>query len=98
MLRIFIGWDSRFPEPADVLRYSLLKYSSVSLDIRYLKLAELSLGRPVDPLASPLPEATDVGVLSAAYVLFTAVLGPVAAKHANRLADLRLFSLLAARS
>jgi len=52
----------------------------------------------VASLASPLPEATDVGVLSAAYVLFTAVLGPVAAKHANRLADLRLFSLLAARS
>ena len=52
MLRIFIGWDSRFPEPADVLRYSLLKYSSISLDIRYLKLNELSLGRAVDPLAS----------------------------------------------
>lgn len=52
MLRIFIGWDSRFPEPADVLQYSLLKYSSIPLDIRYLKLTEISLGRPVDPLAS----------------------------------------------
>ena len=33
MLRIFIGWDSRFPEPADVLRYSLLKHSSIPLDM-----------------------------------------------------------------
>lgn len=52
MLRIFIGWDSRFPEPADVLRYSLLKYASIPLDIRYLKLSELGLQREVDPLAS----------------------------------------------
>ena len=52
MLRIFIGWDSRFPEPADVLRYSLLKHSSIPLDIRYLKLDELGLDRTVDPLAS----------------------------------------------
>ena len=52
MLRIFIGWDSRFPEPADVLRYSLLKHSSIPLDIRYLKLDELKLNRTHDPLAS----------------------------------------------
>jgi len=52
MFRIFIGWDSRFPEPADVLRYSLLKYSSIALDIRYLKLPELGLSRQHDPLAS----------------------------------------------
>ena len=52
MLRIFIGWDSRFPEPADVLRYSLLKYSSIPLDIRYLQLTELDFDREVDPLAS----------------------------------------------
>ncbi len=52
MLRIFIGWDSRFPEPADVLRYSLLKYSSIPLDIRYLKLSELGINRSHDPLAS----------------------------------------------
>ena len=52
MLRIFIGWDSRFPEPADVLRYSLLKYSSIPLDIHYLKLDELKLERAHDPLAS----------------------------------------------
>jgi lipopolysaccharide biosynthesis glycosyltransferase len=52
MLRIFIGWDSRFPEPADVLAYSLRKHSSIPLDIRYLKLPELGLQREVDPLAS----------------------------------------------
>ncbi len=52
MFRIFIGWDSRFPEPAEVLRYSLLKHSSIPLDIRYLKLNELKLNRTHDPLAS----------------------------------------------
>lgn len=52
MLRIFIGWDSRFPEPADVLRHSLLKHSSIPLEIRYLKLDELRLSRQHDPLAS----------------------------------------------
>lgn len=52
MLRIFIGWDSRFPEPADVLSYTLLKHSSIPLEIRYLKLDELKLSRQHDPLAS----------------------------------------------
>lgn len=52
MLRIFIGFDSRFPEPADVLRHSLHKHSSIPLDIRYLKLDELGLRREHDPLAS----------------------------------------------
>ncbi len=52
MFRVFIGWDSRFPEPADVLRYSLTKHSSIPLDIRYLKLDELNLNRQRDPLAS----------------------------------------------
>src|SRR6266446_9472744 len=52
MLRICIGWDSRFPEPADVLRYSLLKHASIPLDIQYLKLDELKLRRVHDPLAS----------------------------------------------
>jgi lipopolysaccharide biosynthesis glycosyltransferase len=52
MLRIFIGWDSRFPEPADVLRYSLIKYASIPLEIRYLKLGELGIDRIYDPLAS----------------------------------------------
>jgi lipopolysaccharide biosynthesis glycosyltransferase len=52
MLRIFIGWDSRFPEPADVLRYSLIKHSSIPLEIHYLKLDDLKLDRTHDPLAS----------------------------------------------
>jgi lipopolysaccharide biosynthesis glycosyltransferase len=52
MLRIFIGWDSRFPEPADVLRYSLLKFASIPIEIHYLKLDQLSLNRAHDPLAS----------------------------------------------
>lgn len=52
MLRIFIGWDSRFPEPAEVLRFSLLRHSSIPLDIRYLKLPQLDFNREVDPLAS----------------------------------------------
>ena len=51
-LRIFIGWDSREPECADVLRYSLEKHSSIPLDIRYLKLPELDFDRPWDPLQS----------------------------------------------
>lgn len=50
MFRIFIGFDSRFPEPAEVLKYSLEKHSSIPLDVRYLKLTELSFQRPLDPL------------------------------------------------
>ncbi len=52
MLRIFIGWDSREAECADVLAASLRKHSSIPLDIRYLKLSELDLNRPDDPLQS----------------------------------------------
>ncbi|MDX1961958.1 MAG: glycosyltransferase [Pirellulales bacterium] len=52
MLRIFIGFDSRFPEPADVLAYSFRKHASIPLEIRYLKLSELGLNRAHDPLAS----------------------------------------------
>jgi lipopolysaccharide biosynthesis glycosyltransferase len=52
ILRIFIGWDSRYPEPADVLRYSLRKHASNELDIRYLRLCELDLARAHDPRAS----------------------------------------------
>jgi lipopolysaccharide biosynthesis glycosyltransferase len=52
MLRIFIGWDSRFPEPAHVLKYSLLKHASIPLDIRYLDLKQLDFERPLDPLQS----------------------------------------------
>lgn len=51
-LRIFIGWDPREAECADVLAYSLRKHATIPLDIRYLKLAELNLNRPLDPLQS----------------------------------------------
>lgn len=51
-LRIFIGFDSREAECSDVLAYSLRAHSSVPLDIRYLKLAELDFDRPGDPLQS----------------------------------------------
>lgn len=50
--RVFIGWDSRFPEPAEVLAYSIKKRSSIDVDIHYLKLSELELNREHDPLAS----------------------------------------------
>ena len=52
MLKIFIGWDSRFPEPADVLSHSLVKNSSIPVEIKYLKLDSLGLNRVHDPLAS----------------------------------------------
>ena len=52
MLKVFIGWDSRFPEPADVLTHSLQKHASIPIDIHYLKLDELGLDRTHDPLAS----------------------------------------------
>ena len=55
-MRIFIGWDSRFPEPALVLEWSLRKHSSIPLDIHFLKYAELQrehgFNREPDPLAS----------------------------------------------
>jgi lipopolysaccharide biosynthesis glycosyltransferase len=52
MLRIFIGWDSREAECADILAHSLHKHSSVPLDVRYLKLDELDFNRHRDPLQS----------------------------------------------
>ncbi len=51
-MKIFIGWDSRFPEPADVLRHSLIRHATIPLQISYLNLAELGLRREHDPLAS----------------------------------------------
>ncbi len=52
MLRVFIGFDSREAECADILKYSLLKHSSIPLDVRYLKLDELDFNRARDPLQS----------------------------------------------
>lgn len=36
-LRVFIGWDQSEAESADVLKYSLLKYSTIPLDVHLLK-------------------------------------------------------------
>lgn len=55
-LRIFIGWDSRFPDPARVLAYSLLKHASEPLDIRFLDYRHLQtcygFNREYDPRAT----------------------------------------------
>lgn len=55
-MKIFIGYDSRWPECADVLRYSLKKHSSISLDITYLVLNDLiqkhKFQKEHDPLSS----------------------------------------------
>jgi lipopolysaccharide biosynthesis glycosyltransferase len=50
--RIYIGYDQRMPIASEVLEYSLRKNSSEPLDIRLLKLDELKLNRPHDPLQS----------------------------------------------
>src|SRR5210317_1036472 len=53
---IYVGWDSREPIAADVLKYSIQEYTSVPVNIIYLqqdKLREQGLyWRDVDPLAS----------------------------------------------
>jgi lipopolysaccharide biosynthesis glycosyltransferase len=51
-LRIFIGFDRREAECADVLAYSLREHASIPLEIRYLKLSELDFARVQDPLQS----------------------------------------------
>jgi hypothetical protein len=50
--RIYIGWDSREAECADVLAHSFRRHSSIPLDIKYLRLKELDFNRPWDPLQS----------------------------------------------
>lgn len=51
--RVFIGWDSRFTEPAEVLAYSIRKQASVPVLVDYLRLDELQaqrgFGRAWDP-------------------------------------------------
>lgn len=51
-LKIYIGWDSREAECAEVLAYSLRKQATIPLDIHFLKLPELDFNRPWDPLQS----------------------------------------------
>jgi len=40
-LKIFIGWDSREPEAAEVCEYSIKKHATVPVEIHFLKQAEL---------------------------------------------------------
>ena len=54
--RIYIGWDSREAECADVLANSLRKHSSIPLDIRYLKLV-----RPHEVACDARTVALEVG-------------------------------------
>jgi hypothetical protein len=55
-MRIFIGWDSRFPQPGLVLAHSLRSRASGPLDIRFLDYRHLhdcyGFDRTHDPLAS----------------------------------------------
>ena len=56
MLRIFIGFDNRFKEPAHVLAYSIRKHASIPVHIQYLEINNLEnvygFKRDHDPLAS----------------------------------------------
>ena len=49
-LRVYIGWDPREAECADVLAYSIVRRATCPVDIHYLKLAELAFNRPREPL------------------------------------------------
>ncbi|MBS3650948.1 glycosyltransferase [Pseudaminobacter sp. 19-2017] len=55
-LKVYIGWDSREPIAYDVARHSLLKNSSIPVEVIPIKLQELieqgAYTREVDPLAS----------------------------------------------
>ena len=55
-LKIFIGWDSREPEAAEVCKYSILKHATVPVEIHFLKQAELRAReiytRDLDPQSS----------------------------------------------
>lgn len=51
-MRIFIGFDSREAECADVLAHSLRAHSSIPLNISYLRLADLDFNKSLDPLQS----------------------------------------------
>ena len=55
-INIYVGWDSREPIAADVLRYSIEQNTSVPVNIIYLKQEELReqglYWRDVDPLSS----------------------------------------------
>lgn len=54
--KIFIGYDSRFPDPYYVLEYSILKHTSIEVQIESLDLSIITndwdFHRPYDPLQS----------------------------------------------
>lgn len=54
--KIFIGWDSREPEAAEVCKYSILKHATVPVEIHFLKQEELRAQeiytREIDPQSS----------------------------------------------
>jgi hypothetical protein len=56
MFRVYIGWDSRFTEPAEVLAASIRQHASIPVDIQYLNYAELvakhGFNREYDPKAT----------------------------------------------
>ena len=43
ILTVYIGWDSREPIAADVCRYSILKHTSIPVNIQYLKQDDLRM-------------------------------------------------------
>ena len=55
-INIYVGWDSREPIAADVLKHSILKHTSVTVNVIYLKQDNLRnrglYWREIDPLAS----------------------------------------------
>ncbi len=56
-LRVFIGWDRREAEAYEVARYSLLRHTTISLEVAPIKLDDMRAAglywRDADPLASP---------------------------------------------
>ena len=52
MLKIFIGYDSRFPAPAYVAEYSIRKHATSPLDITFLQLANLDFRYKVNEQSS----------------------------------------------
>jgi len=45
MFNIFIGWDSNMQDVAETLAYSIKKYTTIPINIQYLKLSELDFHR-----------------------------------------------------
>jgi lipopolysaccharide biosynthesis glycosyltransferase len=52
MLTVWIGYDKQFDENTNVQLQSIKKFSSIPVEVKYLKLEELPLTRTRDPLQS----------------------------------------------